>query len=162
MVRIAKRVFNARHREVRLPVVMHHDAAHAAQHVTAIGADTVVSQPSRGRDMQPLQRFDDAKSSFVEVLDRGEEDQLTHCVGKAEQAPHLHGGSSSRWSRRREVHAEEVDHQRRETIQWHELKGGEIDDDGGDPIAALSCTGALTPSGNPLFVTEQQAVQLHQ
>ena len=39
-------VFNARHREVRLPVVMHHDAAHAAQHVTAIGADTVVSQPS--------------------------------------------------------------------------------------------------------------------
>ena len=58
--------------------MVHHDAAQAAQHVTAIGADTVVSQPSRGRDMQPLQRrFDDAKSSFVEVLDRGEEDQLT-------------------------------------------------------------------------------------
>ena len=41
VVRIAKRVFNARHREVRLPVVMHHDAAHAAQHVTAIGAPMI-------------------------------------------------------------------------------------------------------------------------
>ena len=136
MVRIAKRVFDARHREVRLPVVMHHDAAHAAQHVTAIGADAVVSQPSRGRDMQPLQRFDDAKSSFVEVLDRGEEDQLTHCVGKAEQA--LTCTAAHRLDgRTREAHAEEVYHQRRETIQWQELKGGEIDDDGGDPIAVL-------------------------
>ena len=76
----------------------------------------------------------DAKSSFVEVLDRGEEDQLTHCVGKAEQA--LTCTAAHRLDgRTREVHAEEVDHQRRETIQWHELKGGEIDDDGGDPIA---------------------------
>ena len=139
---------------------MHHDAAHAAQHVTAIGADTVVSQPSGGRDMQPLQRFDDAKSSFVEVLDRGKEDQLTHCVGKAEQA--LTCTAAHRLDgRTREVHAEEVDHQRRETIQWHELKGREIDDDGGDPIAARYWR--ADPLWKRAFsVTELQAVQRHQ
>ena len=89
--------------------------------------------------MQPLQRFDDAKSSFVEVLDRGEEDQLTHCVGKAEQALTCTAAHRLDAVARGEVHAEEVDHQRRETIQWHELKGGEIDDErGGDPIAAYA------------------------
>lgn len=74
MVCVAQRMLDARHREVRLPVVMHHDAAHTAQHVATIGADAVVREPSRGRDMQPLQRFDDTKSGLVKMLDRGGED----------------------------------------------------------------------------------------
>src|SRR5271167_3581183 len=133
---VAKRVLDARHGVVRLPVVMHHNAADTAQHVTAIDADAVVRQPSCGRDMQPLQSFDDAKPGLVEVLDWGEQDQLTHRVGKAEQAltrpvTHLLDG------RARQAHVEEIEHQRGEAIQRHELKGREIDDDGGDPIAIL-------------------------
>src|SRR5208282_2451714 len=56
--------------------------------------------------------------------------------GKAEQAltrpvTHLLDG------RARQAHVEEIEHQRGEAIQRHELKGREIDDDGGDPIAIL-------------------------
>src|SRR5208337_1511159 len=97
VTRVAKRVLNALHGVVRLPVVMPHNAADTTQHVTAIDADAVVGQPSRGRDMQPLQSFDDAKPGLVEVLDWGEQDQLTHRLGDVSggENPRLNGAYQS-------------------------------------------------------------------
>ena len=117
-------------------MVVHHDPAHPAQHVTPARADAVVSQRCRGRDMQPPQAFDDAKPGFVEMLDRGVEDQLAHRIGKAQQtlpcpAAHLPDG------RAREAHAEQVLHQRRQTILGHELECREIDHYRGNPLAIL-------------------------
>src|SRR5271166_6485798 len=44
VMRVAKRVLNALHGVVRLPVVMPHNAADTTQHVTAIDADAVVGR----------------------------------------------------------------------------------------------------------------------
>jgi hypothetical protein len=85
MMRIAQSVQHIGHRVIRLPMIMHDDAADlhdVAQQGAAFGADAVEGEQRRAGDMQPHRLAADAKAGFVHVFYVGARDAIAQRLCK--------------------------------------------------------------------------------
>jgi hypothetical protein len=112
------------------------DAREVCRHGAAFGRDAVERQQHGRGDVQPLGLAADPQAGLVEVLYRRRRDARVDGGGEALKprgAILAHGGDG----RRRQLHAEQVRHQRGEALLGQKLAVQEINHDAGNPGAIL-------------------------
>ena len=136
VVGVAQRVQNALHRVIRLPVIVNDDPADAREQTAAPGRDPIGGQQGRRGDVQPLGLAADPETGLVQVLDRRRLDALANSVGQFPE-PRRAALAHPRDGRRNQRRAEQVRHQRGQTILGQKLAVRQVDDGGRDPGAVL-------------------------
>ena len=148
VVRIAQRVQNALQGVVRLPVIVDDNTQDVFQQAAPFRGDAVKRQPDGRGDVQPLRLAADPEAGFVHVF-HGRRRHLVAHRGREALKPHGTAPAHAGDRRGDQMHAEQIGHQRGQTLLGQQLIVQQIHHHRGEARTVLHRRGHVFGKGGP-------------